>query len=531
VRTVAACGENLPRVIAENDRSMTLATDQRLPDLRRVLMGRYEIERPLARGGMGMVYLGHDVQLERPVAIKVLLPERARQSTARARFLQEARTAARLVHPHIVPIHSVHETDGFVYFVMTYIEGETLGQRLRRGPLAPREATWVLRDVASALAHAHAEGVVHRDVKPDNILLAAATGRAYVTDFGIARLRASHVVSGPDEILGTAEFMSPEQVRGDPLGPRSDVYALGVVAFYMLAGRLPFSGEDPYHVMQQHLDEPAPPLAAMAPWVPGPLATAIDRCLNKDPAARWSSADELGAVVQRATGDGPQPLAVRAFFTESRQLAVVARAYGALAGLVGVPLLSVVFVDPALASLRAAAVSLILGAAVVPFAVAVRRARRLLRAGHRRVDVVAGLHTELTRRQEELAFLYGDGPSPVERALRWVCYVGVAVAATVVGAVSLGALTDTRVLTAATAAAATALAAAALARARAERRSDPWTERRLRVWSGAIGRLVFRTAELGVRRPVRGLRPISVAQRPQERHDRQLIHGRETQVT
>jgi serine/threonine-protein kinase len=509
---------------------MTLATNQRLPDLRRVLMGRYEIDRPLARGGMGMVYLGRDVQLDRPVAIKVLLPERARQSTARARFLQEARTAARLVHPHIVPIHSVHETDGFVYFVMAYIEGETLGRRLRRGPLAPREATWVLGDVASALAHAHAEGVVHRDVKPDNILL-AATGRAYVTDFGIARLRASHVVSRPDEILGTAEFMSPEQVRGDPLGPRSDVYALGVVAFSMLAGRLPFSGADPYHVMQQHLDEPPPPLAAVAPWVPGPLATAIDRCLNKDPAARWSSADELAAVVQRATGDGPQPLAVRAFVTESRQLAVVARA-SALAGLVGVPLLSVVFVDPALASLRAAAVSLILGAAVAPFAVAVRRARRLLRAGHRRVDVVAGLHTELTRRREELAFLYGDGPSPVERALRWVCYVGVAVAATVVGAVRLGALTDTAgVLTAATAAAATALAAAALARARAERRSDPWTERRLRVWSGAIGRLVFRTAELGVRRPVRGLRPISVAQRPQERHDRQLVRGRQTQVT
>jgi serine/threonine-protein kinase len=156
-------------------------------DLQAALAGEYSLQRELGRGGMGVVYLARDVQLDRDVAIKVLPTHLARTPAARERFLREARMAAGLSHPHIVPIHRVSEIGGFVFFVMSYVEGETLGERLRRsGPLSAVDATRVMREVAWALAYAHGRGLVHRDVKPDNILLEAGSGRALVTDFGIA---------------------------------------------------------------------------------------------------------------------------------------------------------------------------------------------------------------------------------------------------------------------------------------------------------------------------------------------------------
>ena len=185
-------------------------------DLQSALAGEYSLQRELGRGGMGIVHLARDVQLDRDVAIKVLPAHLASDPAARERFVREARMAAGLSHPHIVPIHRVGEAGGFVFFVMSYIEGETLGDRLRaRGPLPPAEATRLLREVAWALAYAHGRGIIHRDIKPDNILLEAGSGRALVTDFGIAH--GGDVDRDEDgAVMGTAHFMSPSR---RPTGP------------------------------------------------------------------------------------------------------------------------------------------------------------------------------------------------------------------------------------------------------------------------------------------------------------------------
>src|SRR3954470_14037743 len=211
--------------------------------LQEALAGHYALERELGRGGMAVVYLARDVRLDRPVAIKLLPPDLAAHDKLRARFMREARTAARLSHPHIVPIHAVDEVRGYVFYVMSYVDGETLAERVaNRGPLPPRETSRMLQEVAGALAAAHGQGVVHRDVKPANILLERASGRAMVTDFGIARLAAATGETAIGELLGTPEYMSPEQAAGEAVDARSDIYSLGVVGFYMVSGRLPFTG-------------------------------------------------------------------------------------------------------------------------------------------------------------------------------------------------------------------------------------------------------------------------------------------------
>jgi serine/threonine-protein kinase len=222
-------------------------------DLQASLAGHYSLERELGRGGMGIVYLARDVRLDRRVAIKLLPPHLAGNAEFRRRFLDEARMAARLAHPNIVTIHAVEDTGPFACFVLAYVEGETLAQRVEReGPLSVPVTLRILREVAWALGHAHTHGIVHRDIKPENILLEAGSGRALVADFGIAGAIETSDGEPSGHGMGTVQYMSPEQAAGDHVDGRSDLYSLGLLAHYMLTGRPPFQGTAA-EVMAQHL--------------------------------------------------------------------------------------------------------------------------------------------------------------------------------------------------------------------------------------------------------------------------------------
>jgi len=281
--------------------------------LQRAVAGHYSLDRELGRGGMGVVFLARDVALDRLVAIKLLPPSLAADPELRARFLTEARTAAGLSHPNIVPIHAVEEHGDLVFFVMGYVDGGTLGSRVRQGgPLPTVELTRAIQEVAWALGHAHARGVIHRDVKPDNVLFERDTGRALVTDFGIARVVAAGDTPPSGAARGTPQYMSPEQASGSAIDARSDLYSLGVTAFFAATGRLPFESGTVEGFVAKHAAEPAPPLAPLVPTLPLRFAAAIDRCLAKDPRDRFPSAEDLAHEVGAASGAlvrVPAPLA------------------------------------------------------------------------------------------------------------------------------------------------------------------------------------------------------------------------------
>jgi predicted Ser/Thr protein kinase len=268
--------------------------------LQSAIVGRFSLERELGRGGSAVVYLARDVALNRPVAIKLLNPDVAANQAKREHFLREARMAGLLSQPNIVPIHAVEEHGDIVFFVMGYVEGETLGQRIeRRGMLEIEEAIRILREVAWALGYAHARGITHRDVKPDNIMIERDTGRAIVTDFGIAR----HVDDPHGgEIVGTADYMSPEQAAGHPVDARSDIYSLGATAFHAITGQLPFHAATEEHVLMLHETQPAPSVTGLRAGLPGRLAEIIDRCLAKAPADRFATAEEFAAAVGDCAG-------------------------------------------------------------------------------------------------------------------------------------------------------------------------------------------------------------------------------------
>jgi eukaryotic-like serine/threonine-protein kinase len=289
-------------------------TDELGTHVAQVLSANYELETEVGRGGMGIVYCARDKRLKREIAIKVLPPELSFRADIRQRFLREAETAAQLNHPNIVPIYTVEERDNLVYFVMAYIKGDNLGQRLQQhGPIAPVEVRRILREVADALSYAHNRNVIHRDIKPDNIIIDEETGRAMVTDFGIARALTD---SGDSRLtatgmaIGTPAYMSPEQSAGDSaIDGRSDLYSLGVVGYQMLCGQPPFVANNTPSMLVKHLSERPIPVDERWPDLPQDISRAVMMCLEKDPADRFPNA----AAFALALDGGSMPtLATRA---------------------------------------------------------------------------------------------------------------------------------------------------------------------------------------------------------------------------
>ncbi|HVE78680.1 MAG TPA: serine/threonine-protein kinase [Gemmatimonadaceae bacterium] len=275
--------------------------------LAEALADQYEIVYLIGQGGMGAVYLARCRTLDRLVAIKVLAPELARSDASRERFRREARAAARLMHPGIVPLHAFGEKDGFAYIVMGFVRGESLAARLRReGTLPPDETRQILLELAQTLEYSHRQGVVHRDVKPDNILVDRESGRLLLTDFGIAKLRTFDPAPAGEEAVGTPHYMAPEQALGErDVDGRADVSALGVLGYVLLTGRAPFEGETLQELICQHVTAAPVPLRALAPHVPPELAGVIMRCLAKEPRDRWRDAAELTRALEKAkTGPG-----------------------------------------------------------------------------------------------------------------------------------------------------------------------------------------------------------------------------------
>jgi serine/threonine-protein kinase len=306
--------------------------------LSQALGQRYRVERELGRGGMAVVFLAHDLRHDRPVAIKVLLPELSRY-LGLERFLREIHIAAQLNHPHILPLHDSGEADGLLFYVMPYVEGDSLRRRLaREGPLPVAEAVRIAAEVADGLAYAHHLGVVHRDIKPENILLTQS--HAVIADFGIARAVAG---AGPGATittvgisLGTPNYMSPEQAAADPaLDHRTDIYALGCTLYEMLTGRPPYPGPTPQALAAQHLTEPVPAPRARRREVPVALGAAVRRAMAKAAADRFQTAADFGAALGGlpvTTGPGasyPGPAGARRWRAAAAVAAVVVVAGGA----------------------------------------------------------------------------------------------------------------------------------------------------------------------------------------------------------
>ena len=260
---------------------------------------------------MGVVYLATDLQLERQVALKTLPPQLAADAAVRHRFVREARTAAGLSHPNIVPIYHAAERDGVVFFAMGYVPGESLAERVARtGPLTTEQLVPILVQLAEALGYAHGRGVVHRDVKAENVLIDSRTGRAMVTDFGIARVTEAQPLTATGTVLGTVHYMSPEQVMGEQLDGRSDLYALGVVAFYAATGRFPFERTSAPAVLVAHVNSAPPRLHEYQPDAPDFMDEIIARLLEKRPSDRFENADALCAALRGESV--PRPCHVRA---------------------------------------------------------------------------------------------------------------------------------------------------------------------------------------------------------------------------
>ena len=419
---------------------MTIAPVPRttLDSIHRALGDRYAIERELGRGGMGTVYLARDLRLDRLVALKVLPAEFASQVALRERFLRETRTAASFSHPNIVPVYAVEQGDELLAYAMGLVEGETLAERVHRmGPLPTREIVRVLQDVGYALAYAHGRGVVHRDIKPDNVMVERATGRALVMDFGISRSMAHPVASAASltrvgEVVGTPEYMSPEQASGDVVDGRSDLYSLGLTAHFAATGRTAVTGETTQKILVKQLTEAVPPIAAARPDLPAALAMAIDRCVAKEPDERFATAEALVEAIDAAQLAEPEiPLPIRLFAGEASTLSTLT--------------LGVLYVTWLLArSVNDSALDTLI-LVVLLFAVLLTRAlttlsdaRRLAVAGFSSNDVERGMTLVVEERSERRRELRADPDTLRRRRATLVWGAGMLAAALVMLRVAYG---------------------------------------------------------------------------------------------
>jgi eukaryotic-like serine/threonine-protein kinase len=309
--------------------------DTVLTQLNSALAGRYAIEREIGHGGMAMVYLAQDIRHHRHVAVKVLRPEIA-ALLGTERFLREIEIAAQLNHPHILPLHDSGEAGGMLFYVMPFVEGASLRDLLARdGQLPVSEAVRLLHDVIDGLAYAHEHNVVHRDIKPDNVMI--ANRHAMITDFGIAKaisdIAGTSTVTTAGVSIGTPAYMAPEQCTADAhIDHRADLYSFGVLAYEILAGRPPFDGTSAQAVLAAHLTETPVPLDQRRPDTPAALAKVVMRCLEKRPADRWSSAAEvLGQLESLTTPSVAVELPAVTRARRGRRLALGAVALAALA--------------------------------------------------------------------------------------------------------------------------------------------------------------------------------------------------------
>lgn len=316
--TAAAAADLVPdarAAIATATSSLESIEDSSLRSLLESALGQqYEIVRPLGRGGMGWVYLARERSLERFVAIKVLRPELAVASGHTDRFRREARIAARLTHPGILGLHSFGEIGNLWYFVMAYIRGETLAEKIRREGFLPWvDAHRIFAEMADALDCAHRNGVIHRDIKPANILLDGDSGRAILADFGISKMfGVSESLTAPGSILGTPAYMSPEQVTGAPdIDERSDIYSLGSVAYVMLTGREPFKAESAAALAYRRLVEDPSPVESIVPAIPADLAAVVRKCMAREREERWSNAKSLKEALENILAADRLPNVIR----------------------------------------------------------------------------------------------------------------------------------------------------------------------------------------------------------------------------
>ena len=386
--------------------------------LQEALAGEYSLDRELGRGGMGVVYLAREVRLARPVAIKVLPPALAERADLREAFLRESQTVAGLNHPNIVPVYAAGERGGFVFIAMAYVEGLTLGERIRtRGPLLPGQAARVLREVAWALAYAHGARIVHRDVSAENILLERGSERAIVTDFGIASAMQTAALDATGQVMGNAHYVSPEQAVGEPVDARSDLYSLGIVGYYALTGRLPFDGETSADVVAQHLNTVPASITSLAGSVPPRLASAVERCLHKDPSRRYRSAESFAEAIDLAFEHAKEiPAPLRSWINQGERELPARLAMLGVGTMTGITF-AIGFHHPALFFLP---FTLLGGMSFIP---AFTRLRRVLDDGFHVDDLSAALREHQLARSEEIEYERRQGSPRVRRALRMLLMV------------------------------------------------------------------------------------------------------------